>query len=310
MSTLSQKHLHDEVEAYRFVEAKLWPNGPVCPRCKETKRVGKLNGKSTRIGVYKCYACRKPFNVKVGTLFEASHIPLHKWLQAILLLCASKKGFSTRQLARTLDLQPRHAWFLGHRIREGMRSGALSPPMMGAGANFVEVDETYIGTKKGVRKRRGPAHKMAVLTLVERGRDARSFHVGNTSYTDLFPILAQNIDREARIATDEAGQYIGLRRDFPAHESVNHKADEWRRGDVHTNTVEAYFSVFKRGMKGVYQHCSEKHLHRYLAEFDFRYNARSALGVEDLDRAERALRGVRGRRLTYKKSLQARMPTS
>jgi hypothetical protein len=264
-------------------------------------RIGKMNGRSTRPGVYKCYSCRKPFRVTVGTVFEKSHIPLHKWLQAILLLCSSKKGFSARQFARILDLTPTSAWFMAHRVREAMRSGALTPAM-GSGTQFVEVDETFIGNKKGSVKRRGHGHKNVVLTLVERGRDARSFHIDRASAEEIYPILYANIDREAKVATDEGGQYAALKSIFREHDTVNHKADEWRRGDVHTNTVEGYFSLFKRGMKGIYQHCSEKHLHRYLAEFDFRYNARSALGVEDLQRAELALRGVKGKRLTYRKA--------
>jgi len=189
MSALSQPHLHDERAAYHFVEAILWPNGPTCPRCKETKRVGKLNGKSTRIGVYKCYVCRKPFNVKVGTIFESSHIPMHKWLQAIVLLCASKKGFSARQFARMLDLTPTTAWFMAHRVREALRAGSLSRPMMGSGIQFVEIDETYIGTRKDVPRRRGPAHKHIVITLVERGRDARSFHINDADRNTIFPII-------------------------------------------------------------------------------------------------------------------------
>ena len=303
-SFLSSPHLHDEAEAYKFVEARLWPNGPQCPKCKETKRVGVLKGKSTRVGVYKCYVCRKPFTVKVGTVFEASNLPLHKWLQAIYLMCSSKKGISSHQLGRTLGIQVRSAWFLSHRIREAMRSGSLAPPM-GSGTAFVEVDETYIGTKKGVPKRRGAAHKNVVLTLVERGRDARSFHIDNASVQQIFPIINANIDREAKIATDEGGQYVSLKYGFPGHDTVNHKAEEWRRGDVHTNTVEGYFALFKRGMKGVYQHCSERHLHRYLSEFDFRYNARVALGVNDLQRSELALRGVKGKRLKYRVSPDA-----
>lgn len=309
MSLLSLKHLQDEQAAYDWVEAQLWPNGPVCPYCKGTERISIMKGKSTRIGFYKCYACRKKFNVKVGTVFEASHVKLHLWLQAFHLMAGSKKGISANQLHRTLKVTLKTAWFIGHRIREAMRVGSLAPPTMGSGGAFVEVDETYIGTKKGVRRRRGPAHKMAVLTLVERGRDARSFHVDNTSFTDLFPILADNIDREARIATDEAGQYVGLRHDFPGHESVNHKADEWRRGDAHTNTVESYFSLFKRGMKGVYQHCAEKHLHRYLAEFDSRYNNRVALGVNDEQRAATMVKGAKGKRLTYRATGRSRSAT-
>lgn len=297
MSTLSHQHLHDEAAAYKFVENVLWPNGPVCPRCKETRRVGKLNGTSTRIGVHKCYSCKKPFTVKIGTIFEASHIPLHKWLQAILLMCASKKGFSSHQLARTLDIQVRSAWFMSHRIREAMRSGALAP-MTG----IVEVDETFIGRKKGVPKQRGTGHKHAVLSLVERGGEVRSVHVADVKTKTVVPIVNENIKREARVMTDDALQYYEKLGHFAAHGVVNHSANEYVRGDVHTNTVESYFSVFKRGMRGTYQHCSEKHLHRYLAEFDFRHNARTALGVEDEARAVKALRGVSGRRLTYKKA--------
>jgi hypothetical protein len=260
-----------------------------------------MRGKATRIGLYKCYACRKQFNVKVGTILESSHIPLRIWLQAIFLIAGSKKGISSNQLHRTLGITLKSAWFLSHRIREAMRQGALTPPIMGGGTQPVEIDETFIGTKKGVRRPKGGgSHKMAVLTLVERGRDARSFHIGDANYAEIFPILAENIDREAKIATDEATYYKRLHVDFPAHETVNHSAEEWARGDVHTNTVENYFSIFKRGMKGVYQHCSEKHLHRYLAEFDFRYSNRVGLGVNDEQRAALMVRGVKGKRLTYR----------
>ena len=311
MSVLNAPHFHDEEAAFAKLESIVWPNGPVCTHCGATDRIYPLKNVRSkpskknpegivRHGLKKCGHCRLQFTARVGTVFESSHIPLHKWFQAAHLLCSSKKGISSHQLHRILKITYQAAWFASHRLREAMRTGALAPPVMGGGSQFVEVDETYIGTKKGVRKRRGGAHKMAVLTLVERGRDARSFHIDNTKQGDIFPILAENIDREAKIATDEAGQYLNLKQEFPGHESVNHKADEWRRGDVHTNTVEGYFSIFKRGMKGVYQHCSEKHLHRYLAEFDFRYNARSALGVEDEARTEKALRGIKGKRLTYR----------
>ena len=299
-SFLSCPHLHDEAEAYKFVEARLWPNGPQCPRCKETKRVSPMKGKSTRIGVYKCYACRKQFTVKIGTVFEASNLPLHKWLQAIYLMCSSKKGISSNQLGRTLGIQVRSAWFLSHRIREAMRSGSLAPM-----SGIVEVDETFIGQKKGVPKRRGTGHKHAVLSLVERGGEARTVHVQDVKTRTVVPIVNANIAREARVMTDDALQYEGKLGHFKEHEVVNHSAEEYvryrkRLPAVHTNTVESYFALFKRGMRGVYQHCSEKHLHRYLAEFDFRYNARVALGVNDDARAERALRGVRGRRLKYR----------
>lgn len=300
-SVLTQAHYHDEAAAYAFVEARLWPNGPVCPRCKETKRVGKLNGKTTRAGLYKCYACRKPFTVKIGTIFEASHIPMHLWLQAIFLMCSSKKGVSANQLHRTLGVQLKTGWFIGHRIREAMRTGSLFP--LGGEGRIVEVDETFIGRKKGKRGRASYQHKMVVLTLVDRQGEARSFHVEKATAENLLPIIKANIDREATIASDDARYYHKLGDHFAAHETVRHVDDEWARGEIHTNTVENFFSVFKRGMRGIYQHCSEKHLHRYLAEYDFRYNERVALGVNDEERAAKALSGVSGKRLKYRDSL-------
>ena len=299
MSILNRAYLHDEKAAFAELESLLWPEGPVCPHCGSTE--GAYDLSKTRIGLKKCKVkeCRKQFTVRVGTIFEDSHVPLHMWFQAAHLLCSSKKGISSHQLHRVLGVTYKTAWFMSHRLREAMRSGSLAPPM-GGGTQFVEVDETYIGNKKGTVKRRGQGHKNVVLTLVERGRDARSFHIDRASADNIYPILYGNIDREAKIATDEGGQYLALKSIFREHESVSHKADEWRRGDVHTNTVEGYFSIFKRGMKGVYQHCSEKHLHRYLAEFDFRYNNRSALGVEDSDRTRLAVRGAKGKRLTYR----------
>ena len=297
-SILSAPHFHDEEAAYAFVEARVWPQGPVCPRCKGGDRVGKLKGSSTRMGVHKCYACRKPFTVKVGTVFESSHVALHLWLQAMHLMCASKKGISANQLHRTLGVTLKSAWFMEHRIRLAMASGDLLPPMGGEGAT-VEADETFIGQRKDKPKQRGYAHKHAVLTLVERGGKARSFHVDGTAAKDLVPVLKENIARETRMMTDEAGQYVALKKDFAEHEVVRHGKGEYVRGDAHTNTVEGFYSVFKRGMKGIYQHCSEKHLHRYLAEFDFRYNNRVRLGVGDVERTDNALRGIVGKRLTY-----------
>ena len=316
MSKLSQPHLHSEASAYEFVEAILWPHGPVCPRCGSLDRIGKLNGKSTRHGVYKCYSCRKPFRVTVGTIFEKSHIPLHKWLQAILLMCGSKKGFSARQFARTLDLTPTSAWFMAHRLREAMRDGALEPF-----TGIVEVDETIYGRAATHPKGRGPfgaklsnsAHKNVVLSLVERGGKVRSYHIEGSTVSQVVPIVIENVAREAQVMTDSAMLYKRMNDDgwFASHDRVDHSEKEYARYEdgrpvIHTNTVEGYFSVFKRGMRGTYQHCKEKHLHRYLAEFDFRYNARSALGVEDLERAEKALRGVSGKRLTYRKARPGR----
>lgn len=309
MSVLSAPHFHDEAAAFEMVESIIWPNGPVCPHCGERKRIYVLEGVRSkpskknpegvvRHGLKKCGACRKQFTVRVGTLFEDSHLPLHLWLQAFHLLCSSKKGISSHQLHRTLEITYEAAWFLSHRIREAMRSGEFAP--MGGNGGAVEVDETFIGQKPGTVKKRGYGHKNAVLSLVDRdSRQVRSFHVDGTKASDLIPIIKANVAKEAAMMTDEAGQYQKLGDDFASHESVNHGAGEYGRGDVHTNTVEGYYSIFKRGMKGVYQHCSEKHLHRYVAEFDFRYNNRSALGCEDNDRAVRALQGVKGKRLRY-----------
>lgn len=309
MSILSRKEFHDEEAAYAFVEARVWPNGPVCPHCGGTERISKMNGKSTRIGAYKCYQCRKPFTVKIGTIFEGSHVAMNLWLQAIYLMCASKKGISSNQLHRTLGVTVKTAWFMSHRIREAMRSGDFAP--FGTDGGIVEVDETFIGndrTKKPKheKKGRGYAHKFKVLSLVDRETGkARSMVVDDLKIKTLTPILEQNIAKEAHVMTDEAGQYVHLRKHFADHGVVRHNKGEYGRGNTHTNTIEGFFSIFKRGMKGVYQHCSEKHLHRYLAEFDFRYNNRIANGVTDSERLEHTLRGIVGRRLTYRDSFAA-----
>jgi transposase-like protein len=292
-------HFNDEAAAYAYVEAHVWANGRNCPHCGVVDRSGSLKSESDRIGLYKCYACRKKFTVKVGTIFEDSHIQLRDWLTAIHLICSSKKGISANQLHRTLGITLKSAWFMGHRIREAMRTGSLAP--MGGAGRVVEIDETFIGQKHGTVKRRGYAHKNAVLSLVERDTGkVRSFHVGGTAAADLVPILRANIAKETAIMSDKAGRYIHLNKDFASHEFVNHGTGEYGRGKVHTNTVEGYYRIFKRGMKGIYQHCSEKHLHRYLAEYDFRYTNRVGLGVNDVARAELALKGIVGKRLKYK----------
>lgn len=303
MSLLSQKHLQDEEAAYAWVEAHVWPEGPVCPHCQEKARVSKMQGKATRIGLYKCYACRKQFNVKVGTIFEASHVPMRLWLQAFYLIAGSKKGISSNQLHRTLGVTLKTAWFMSHRIREAMRMGSLAPPMA-SGGGTVEVDETYFGNKAGTPpKGKRPSayqHKFAVLTLVERDGSARSFKVENAKGSTIVPIVRKNVSHEADVFTDGAKAYTRIGIGFAAHGVVDHHRGEYVRGDIHTNTVEGYFSIFKRGMKGIYQHCSEKHLHRYLAEFDFRYTHRMARGVNDEQRAAKAVQGVVGKRLTYR----------
>jgi transposase-like protein len=300
-SIISAPNFHNEEAAYAFVEARIWPTGPVCPHCGSKKRISKMNGISTRIGTYKCYVCRKPFTVKIGTIFESSHVPMRLWLQAIYLMCASKKGISANQLHRTLGVTLKTAWFLGHRIREAMREGELTP--FGVNGGPVEVDETFIGKDPNIPKRRGFAHKHKVLSLIDRApRQVRSIVVDNLKAETVVPILKENIAHEARVMTDDAGQYKYLKEDFLEHNCVQHGQGEYvsfADPSIHTNTVEGFFSIFKRGMKGVYQHCKKQHLHRYLAEFDFRYNKRVALGFDDPDRAEKLLQGVKGKRLTY-----------
>lgn len=308
-STLSASHYHDEAAAYAYLEARVWPTGPVCPHCGGVERISKMAGKSTRIGVHKCYQCRKQFRVTVGTVFESSHVPLNVWLQAVALLTSSKKGFSSNQLSRILGTTLKTAWFMSHRIREAMRDGVMAP--MGGNGGIVEVDETYIGRKANAEpspqrrdrpylKANRPKPKRAVVSLVERGGKVRSFHVENADKATVNKIVNANIEAESRIHTDESRIYSDVEMHFAQHETVRHTAGEYARGDVTTNTVEGYFSIFKRGMVGVYQHCAEKNLHRYLAEFDFRFNNRVKLGVGDIQRADIALQGIVGKRLTYR----------
>ena len=291
-------HFTVEAAAYAFVEARVWPHGRVCPHCGVIGQSGALGGKSTRLGTYKCYACRKPFSVKVGTIFESSHIAMHLWLQAIFLLCSSKKGISSNQLHRTLGVTLKSAWFMSHRIREAMRDGGFDP--FGSNGGVVEIDETFIGTKKGRSVRHGYQHKHKVLALVERNGRARSMVVEELTTKSVAPIVRANVAKEANIMTDEARHYVKVGREFASHGVVHHMSGEYVRGTAHTNTIEGFFSIFKRGMRGVYQKYDEKHLHRYLAEFDFRYNNRVAFGINDQERAVTALKGAVGKRLTYR----------
>ena len=302
MSVLSAAYFHDADAARVELERTLWPHGAVCPRCGCKERITMVKG--GRAGLYRCGPCKRQFTVTVGTVFEASHVPLNLWLQAVYLMCSSKKGISSHQLMRTLDVQYKTAWFMTHRIREAMKAGNL-PPMGGEGST-VEIDETFIGTRyKKPEGARGYAHKNAVLTLVERGGSARSFHVDGTKAADLLPIIRANVAPGTHVMTDEAGQYRGLEAHFPAHGVVRHSIGEYGLGKTHTNTVEGFYSVFKRGMKGVYQHCAEKHLHRYVAEFDFRYNRRAKLGFQDSARTIAAIQGIVGKRLRYADSSSA-----
>lgn len=305
---LTDPIFHDDEAARRHFEAVRWPQGPECPHCGVIGEATELKGKSTRPGVYKCKACRKPFTATVGTLFERSKIPLCKWLLATHLMTASKKGMSAHQLYRMMGFGSyRTAWFMAMRIRESMREmfpEARGP--MGGEGKTVEADETFIGGKeknKHVSKRNpkniGGMGKEIVFGLVERGGRVRTQVVTRVNAKTLRPIMTAQIDRATKLMTDDAGQYRHMGEDFD-HEVVNHSILEYVRGDAHTNTIEGYFSILKRGITGVYHHVSPKHLKRYLAEFDFRYNERAALNVNDDERARKAIEGVRGKRLTYR----------
>jgi transposase-like protein len=302
-SQLDAPHFHDEEAARAFVEAHLWPDGPVCPFCGETARIGELKGKTTRAGLRKCYACKKPFTVKIGTVFQESNAPFRYWLQAIYLMCSCKKGISTRQLQRTLGCGMKTAWHLGHRIRKMMERDADIISPLGGEGRFLEADVTYVGRRAGMKVRPGTAHVNPVFTLVERNGEARSFHLPNVRATNLAAILELHASRRSHFNTDEAPAFVHLGWNFATHSIVTHAKDEYSRREPHgtatTNTVEGYFGILKRGITGIYHHVSEAHLHRYLAEFDHRYSNREKLGVDDVERAARALKGAKGKRLTY-----------
>ena len=301
MAALNAPHFHDDDKAREYLEAIRWPDGPVCPHCGSVSDHYKLEGKAHRRGLWKCCEplCRKQFSVTVGTVFERSKIGLSKWLAAAYLLCSSKKGISSHQLHRTLGVTYKTAWFLSHRIRMAMTDFGPKPPM-GSGGGVVEADETYIGRKPGMKKKRGVGHKETVFALVERDGQVRSVHISGPMFDGVKKALRENVSPEARLATDEASMYRKIGRQYAEHMVVNHSRDEYVRGEASTNTIEGYFSVFKRGMKGVYQQCGSQHLHRYLSEFDFHYNRRAKLEINDMERTEDALRGIGGKRLTYR----------
>ncbi len=256
-SAISEAHFHNEAAAFAYMEAKLWPNGPVCKHCGGTERIGALKGKTTRAGLYKCYACRKPFTVRMGTVFEASHIPMRFWLQAIYLMASSKKGISTRQFQRTFECSMTTAWFMSHRIREAMKVLGFDGPMGGEGG-VVEIDETFYGNIEGKEVRNGYRHKNTVLSLVERrpeGARVRSFHVATSARADVLPVIQVHVSPSTHVMTDEAAQYRRFDKFFAAHDFTTHGKGEYVRDSfIHTNTVEGYYSVFKRGMVGIYQH--------------------------------------------------------
>jgi transposase-like protein len=317
-SVLNEAYFHDEAAAFAALEGIMWPNGPVCPHCGGMDRLGKLEGVKDkkgriRLGLWKCYQaeCRQQFTVRKGTVFEASHLKLHQWFQCTYLLCSSKKGVSSHQLSRTLGCTVKTAWFASHRIREAMRDGSLDP--LGGEGKIIEADETYIANSEKSRRivpgkrtaNRGPHYKRKVLALVERGGKLRTFHIETVTSAEVGKIVLANVARESAFMTDEGRHYRKIGQQFASHDRVHHQAKEYVRGDAHVNTLEGVFSIFKRGMVGVYQHCGEHHLHRYLAEFDFRYNNRIAAGVNDQGRTVNALVGARGKRLTYRDSPKA-----
>ncbi len=309
-NTFANPIFSDETAARQWFEATRWPNGPICPQCGSAKHYA-----TKKVAVYRCAAatCRKDFTVMTGTVMERSHAKLTQWAAAFHLAASSKKGFSAHQLHRELGCQYNTAWFMFHRVREAMRRGGFDLPPLGGEGKIVEADETYYGnipeaqrpgfTRKGRRFDRSSFSpkwsKRSIVALVERGGDVRSFNVPAAYLDTVVSIVQKNIAKESRLQTDESRLYVEVGKEFAAHETVNHSAKEYARGDVTTNTVEGYFGLFKRGMRGVYQHCKEKHLHRYLAEFDFRYNHRVARGFNDMDRTIAAVRGAEGKRLTY-----------
>lgn len=298
-SALSAPWFHDEEAAYRKLESILWPNGPRCPRCAGHERITRIRG--GRVGLWRCGPCKRQFRVTVGTVFESAHVPLNLWFQAMHLLCSSKKGMSSHQIHRVLGVTYKTAWFMTMRIREAMAPHPELLSALGGEGKFVEADETFVGGKAKNRAyaKTLPPHEV-VMSLVERGGKVRSRHVPDVTAKTLKPIVVEAIAKETNLRTDQAPVYAEIGKGFASHETVNHSIKEYVRGDAHTNTIEGYFSIFKRGVYGVYHHVSEWHLKRYLAEFDFRYNQRSMLGVNDIMRTEQAFHGIVGKRLTYR----------
>lgn len=316
MADLQSPIFTNEEAAREALEAVRWPNGPVCPHCGAVDRQARVEGvkKSHRPGLVYCNHCKSTYTATVGTVFERSKIPLSKWWLACHLMSSSKKGISAHQLHRMLGITYKSAWFMAHRVREAMKQ--LNPTPFGGEGNVVEADETYVGGRdknkhKHKRQHRrgrpsGVDDKQAVYSLVERGGSVRSFHIGKVTGDGLRQILAAQVKPETSLMTDEASTSMWVGREYPKHQTVNHAAGEYVRGEASTNTVEGFFSIFKRGVMGTYHHVSAQHLARYLAEFDFRYSNRSAIGVEDIERAKRLVKGIEGKRLTYRRTNEER----
>jgi transposase-like protein len=316
-SVLDAPHLQSEEAAFEYIERLIWPNGPVCPW--SNKKTGEIcaskpqnvvkltvyakpkkdGTRSLRHGLYRCKHCRGQFTVRKGTVFEETQLPMHLWLQVIHLMNSSKKGIATRQVQRLLNCSMETAWFLTHRVREMMKPGESSGPNFGGSGVTIEADETYVGAVAGKKKFRPPVEKMPVVSLVERGGAVRSFHVPNVRAENVGTILVSHARRQSVLNTDDSPLYVQIGKGFAKHETVGHTYGEYVRGTTHTNTVEGFFSILKRGLFGVYQHVSEAHLQKYLHEFDFRYTNRAALGIDDATRAALTVRGAKGKRLTY-----------
>ncbi len=310
MTDMSAKHFHDEDAAREHIEASRWPNGVNCPHCGSLN-VMRMAGK-TQAGYFLCRDCADKFTCRTGTLLERSHIPLHKWLLAMMLLSSSKKGMSAHQLHRMLGVTYKSAWFLCHRIREAMNEPSpASTGGLGGEGKVVEVDETYVGGRGKNRAHREPAPKKAVVSLIERDGRVASFHVANVTAQTVRPIIVKHVSRKSALMTDESNVYTKLGREFASHQAVDHSRDKYAYFDkptgrtVSINVSENFYSIVKRGITGIYHSVSEAHLHRYLAEFDFRYNNRSKLGVEDDARAAKVLKGIEGKRLTYDQPRQS-----
>jgi transposase-like protein len=307
---LTDPAYHDEDAARAYLEGVRWPDGPYCPFCGSLDTVKPLGGESMGPGWYYCSACQDKFTVRVGSVFERSHIPLHKWLLAIRLMASSKKGISAHQLHRTLGITYKSAWFLGHRIREAMMN--TDPTPLGGEGKIVEADETFVVKQRGRTKweftndrgwvKTRDRYELACFALVERGGEARAVPITATTSDELRKALRGHADTKSTLMTDEWSAYQRPGREFARHETVNHSEEEWTRGEAGTQSVENFFSVFKRGMRGVYQHCADRHLGRYLDEFAFRYSNRIALGVDDTERTRRAIKGAAGKRLTYRRT--------
>lgn len=291
------EYFASEDKAYDLIESIRWPNGPVCPHCGSNEKAYRINIARQKRRVWKCKACRKQFSVMIGTIFEGSKIPLNKWLVAMYLMCSSKKSISANQLHRALGITYKSAWFLCHRIRYAMSR----EPLKGMLKGIVEADETYVGGKKRKGSRRGRGTKKTpVLSLIERNGRARSYKLDNLTKKTIQGLIRKDVEITAHIMTDEFKSYNGLSKYFTGHSSVNHGEKEYCRGIVHINFAESYFSLLKRAIIGAFHHVSDNHLHRYLSEFDFRWNNRE---LSDWERTKEALEMIEGKRLSYREPL-------